>query len=98
MNETLWLVVLTIVILLVIPILQLRRINVTARAEHFARIVMCLIFAAIIHYFFSEIGAIKHIFFWLAVASNALILYALTHLLDRFVLRGMAVFQKRSTL
>lgn len=93
MTENILLIIFTILVLLVIPIMQARRINITSRAEHFVRLALCVLAAIVAHAIFRPHGE-SFLAFNLAVAANSLILYALTHLLDRFLLRGWAVFQK----
>lgn len=89
MSETLLLVLFAAVVLLIIfgirIVLRSRKIEpLSSRVEALIRIGLCILFAFIA---FVIYHTLKDVWDGLAILSSALIIYAVTHLLDRFVLK-----------
>jgi len=90
MSETLLLVVLAIAITLVIFFLKRQVAARTApldkRVELGVRILLTFLGALIAHWQYGRSSG--GLTFWLAVGASCLILYAVTHMADRIVLKG----------
>lgn len=85
MSETLLLILFAIAVLVAIYVI--RRVLVEPpkpRTEALIRIVLCILFAFIA---FVIYHTLKDVWDGLAILSSALIIYAVTHLLDRFILK-----------
>lgn len=90
MTETILLVILGIVLTLIIfairRIVQARKVAALGkRVELLIRLALMFVAALIAHTIFS-VHRFDGLTFWLSVASNALILYAISHISDRIIL------------
>lgn len=92
MSETLLLVIFAIVITLAIFLIK-RQVSarqaagLNKKVELGIRILLTLLAAVIAHALYRK-TSLDSLGFWLAVAANCLILYAVTHMADRVLLKG----------
>lgn len=85
MTETILLVIFAVAILAAFVIAKAWKPTlISKRLEAVVRIALCLIFAAIAHTAYADAAKGQAIFIT-AIAFNALVIYALTHVVDRLI-------------
>jgi type IV secretory pathway TrbD component len=85
MSETILLVIFAIATFVIMVLLRRwpHQNSLSKRAEALIRLALCAVFALGSHAWYIHQFGLP---WWFAVAANALVIYAVTHLLDRIIL------------